>query len=360
MNHIERNECKVITLKDFQRERAERAIEKDAFAETLDKTGGSAIVGSGVGSTSHHSSEVEEGGGVSLLDSERPAQEQDWQGNVIQSKTTGSYRAPLPQSSGNSITALNKYPALPTKITNAAAQQQGSGDLMDLAEADDKLSKLSLKSGVWGTGQNQSRTLFPAQKQVLPKEADSRYDSLSEIAFDPNGSVLLTTTGDLPRSLFTPYNQQENIPPSGIPVNLDPNAEHTRIQTANLITKQTGLDIGKYWNTIREAYECPGANCGRIYPTPESFRDHLLSGAHVGGHVTCPSCLNRFRTNASLISHMESGGKGCNIRNSTNYNQVLREVTAGLIGTSGHLEDGTVRYMAPVDEGWDYPDKQRA
>ncbi len=354
MNHIERDECKVITVKDFQRERAERAIEKDAFADTLDKVGGSAIVGSGLGSTSHHSSEVDEGGGVSLLDSARLTLEQDWQGNVIQPKPAGPYRAPLPRSSGDSITALNKYPALPATATKSASQRQNSGDLLDITEADNGGSKLSLKSGVWSKSQNHSETLFPALKQILPKETESKYDNLSEIYFDPNGSVVSSSVRDLPRSLFTPYNQ-ENIPPTGIPTNNDPNAEHVRVQTAQRITKQTGFDIGKYWNTIREAYECPGNNCGRTYPTPESFRDHLLSGAHVGGHVTCPSCLNRFRTTSALISHMESGGKACNIRNSTNYNQVLREVTAGLIGTSGHLEDGTVRYMAPVDEGWDSP-----
>ena len=356
MNHIERDECKVITLKDFRKERAERAIEKDAFQEQLSKHGGSSIVSAGH-TTSHHSSEVDDGGGMSLLDSQRPTLEQDWEGNVIQPKQSGPYRAPLPQSSGHSITALHKYPALPAKPVKSPSQRGQGGDLLDINDAEDKVSKLSLASGAWSKNANHSKTLFPAQKQVFPNQTESEYDNLSEIPFDPDGSVVSPSIQQPPRTLFSPANR-ENVPPSSIPINQDPNSEYARIQTANTIIKQTGLDIGKYWNSIREAYECPGNNCGRIYPSPESFRDHLLSGAHVGGHVTCPSCLNRFRTNAALISHMEAGGKGCNIRNSTNYNQVLREVTAGLIGTSGHLEDGTVRYMAPVDEGWDFTEER--
>ena len=354
MTHIEQNQCKVITLKDFQRERAERAIEKDAWAEMLDKNGGSTVVGSGVGTTSHQSSELDDGGGVSLLDSERPAVERDWQGIPIQSATSGSYRAPLPQATGHSITALSKYPALPVRSSTTNATKEQDKDLLDLNDTEDKMSKLSVRSRAWSKTTNPSKSLFPTQKApTVPNQTDSAYDDLSEIAFNPNGSTISSALPPGPRPLFTPA----SILSTGTPT--DPNAENLRIQADRRITKHTNMPIGQYWNSIREVYECPGQACARSYPTPDSFRDHLLSGAHAGGHVICPSCLDRFKTSSALLSHMESGGRGCNVRNSTNYNQVLREVTAGLVGTSGHLEDGTVRYMAPVDEGWDFPEERR-
>ena len=186
MTHIEQNQCKVITLKDFQRERAERAIEKDAWAEMLDKNGGSTVVGSGVGTTSHQSSEVDEGGGVSLLDSERPGVERDWQGIPVQAAPSGSYRAPLPQATGHSITALSKYPALPVKSSTTNATKEQNKDLLDLNDTEDKMSKLSVRSGAWSKTANPSKSLFPTQKvPTVSNPTDSAYDDLSEIAFNP-------------------------------------------------------------------------------------------------------------------------------------------------------------------------------
>jgi hypothetical protein len=359
MRHIETHECKVISPTDFQREKAERAIDRDYFEQQLNSNEGSAIAGSSVKGASPKSPEVDDDGGVSLLDSSRRKVEQDWQGRFIE-PTKGPYRASLPQASGNSVSALNKFPALPVKTAFKGTPKQ-DGDLLDFSTVEERIGGLSLEPGVWNKDANHSKTLFPTQKPISQtQQTDSKYDSLSEVSFhsDGSGSRVPTYFERANSILPSPYN--ENIPPSALPANSDPNAPHGRIQTAIQWTKETTLDIGKYWDSIREAYECPGAKCVRLFKTPESFRDHLLSGAHVDGHVTCPSCLNRFRSSTALIAHMESGGRGCNIRNSANYNQVLREVTAGLIGTSGHLEDGTVRYTAPVDEGWDFSEQKRA
>ena len=64
-------------------------------------------------------------------------------------------------------------------------------------------------------------------------------------------------------------------------------------------------------------------------------------------------CLKKFTTTWALIAHCESASRRCRISKSANYNQILRELTAGLLGTQGHVEDGTgdVRYVAnPVDD----------
>ena len=354
MRHIEQDECKVITLKDFQRERAERAIEKDAWTEALDKREGSTINGSAV--TSKPDSEGNEEGGVSLLDSSRPGVEQDWQGNPIEPSRSGPYKAPLPQPGGHSITALNKFPALPTQsVKSAASTTKPTGDLLDINEADDRMSKLSVNpKSAWSKSPNPSKSIFPQAKPAFPKDADENGSTLSEIPFNPSGASVLSAASQI-SSQATPQRTLfglENIPPSAPADSRDLNAANARITTSQPVDRQTKLQLDNYWDSIRECYICPAQSCNRPFPTPEAFHAHLLSGAHVGGHVTCPSCLNRFRTNAALISHMESAGKGCNVRNSINYNQVLREVSAGLLGTSGHMEDGTVKYVAARDEGW--------
>lgn len=350
MRHIESDSCKVITLGTFQRERAERAIEKDAMEQHLSTREGSTIYQSPVTGTSI-SSELEEGGGMSLLDNDQPSIERDWQGHpILPPKPTSSYNAPLIQPTGSSVPALSKFPALPTQ-SNKSNTTTNNSDLLDLNEASARISTLSLKDNAW-FDRAQTRNLFPNTGNAFPTtEADNKYDALSEITFHTDG------THREPKPLPTRQTTSptSTIPPSSAPENTDPNHPHARIRTTYQYNKTSTIDLSKFWDPIREAYECPGTKCLRLFPTPEAFKDHLLTDAHVGGHVTCPSCLNRFKTTSALVSHMESGARGCSIRHSTNYNQVLREVSAGLLGTGGHLGSGDVRYVAPGDEGWDYP-----
>lgn len=114
----------------------------------------------------------------------------------------------------------------------------------------------------------------------------------------------------------------------------------------------TTFKLADFWCPIREVFVCPGTSCGEAFSKAEDFHAHLSSRAHVGGNITCPSCLRHFASYYALLSHMEAPSRKCNIRHSVNYNQVLREVTAGLVGTGGHLEDGGVKYIMPEDEGW--------
>jgi hypothetical protein len=370
MRHIERDECKVITLKKFHRERAERALEKDAMEVLLNtREAGSVIYGSAVGervnngrgpsTNNDHSSEGENpDGGVSLLDSTQPGIEYDWNNQPIiipaTSHTSGS------RILDSAASALDKFPPLPTQnsITLSRRPTEHSKastiataintHLLDIDETTDQLNSLSMtnkpKPQRW-TGPNQTNTLFPQSGQAFPKtDPTNLYEDFSEISFRTDGTAR--------ESIHLPT-AHPTIPPPGTPQNLDPNAPHSHITTTTTITKPSTLSISKFYDPLREAYECPGSKCHRLYTTPEDFRDHLLGEAHVGGHVTCPSCLNRFKSNAALVAHMESGSRWCTIRHSSNFNQVLREVSAGLLGTGGHLLEGDVRYIAPGDEGWD-------
>ncbi len=359
MRHIENDECRVIRLKDFQRERAERSIMKDAFQDMLDPRVGSAAVKSSV-AASVYSDGTDEGngnGGVSLLENNGPHMERDWQGRPVDRFTpirpnqSGPYRAPQPQANVSTISALSKFPALPvTKKANPpnSLPNKLTGDLMDVSEAGERISNMSLnKTSVWAKSQSHSN-LFPQQTNPTPSpavETDSKYDQLSEVSFRTYGSQCRVPT------LLEYASRAGQEPLQPIPAaSPDPNPHaHVTTLPPPRISK---LELDKHYDTIRECYVCPGIKCRRNFRTPDQFNAHLLSPAHVGGHVCCPSCLRLFKTISALINHMESGAKNCNVRNSTNYNQVLREVSAGLIGASGHLEDGTVRYMMPNDEGW--------
>jgi hypothetical protein len=132
-----------------------------------------------------------------------------------------------------------------------------------------------------------------------------------------------------------------------------PNNANPQIRTipATLASKSS-LDPWKYFDPLQNAFVCPGQKCRTKYATAKEFDEHLVSSAHVGGKTVCPSCLSRFNTTAALISHCESGSKKCTIRKSANYNQVMRELTAGLLGTEGHLIDGSVKYVANKPEDW--------
>ena len=205
-------------------------------------------------------------------------------------------------------------------------------------------------TSVWARSNAHSH-LFPQKENVKPTysttfDTDSKYDQLSEISFRTYGSQ-----SRVPMMLEYAARaaQQETLQPMPA-ASPDPNHDaHITTLPPPRISK---LELDKHYDDIRECWVCPGIKCKRAFRTPDMFHDHLLSPSHVGGHVCCPSCLRLFKTNSALINHMESGAKNCNVRNSTNYNQVLREVSAGLIGTSGQLEDGSVRYMMPNDEGW--------
>lgn len=137
-------------------------------------------------------------------------------------------------------------------------------------------------------------------------------------------------------------------------VSLDPSAvSHTSNMDGSLnVHRKSTFKLADFWIDEQSHYECPGQDCKQTFEDASDFHKHLLSRAHVGGHVTCPSCLLHFNSLTALCAHMEAPSRRCNIRHSVNYNQVLREVTAGLIGTAGTFEDGSVKYAQPTDEGW--------
>ncbi|RMZ88744.1 hypothetical protein DV736_g4025, partial [Chaetothyriales sp. CBS 134916] len=339
MEHIEKDQCRVIRRRDFERERAERSILKDAFVQALGPLQGSGATrissitsASSVGSNSVH-------GGVSLLQSTGVHIGREWQVED---------RAAL-MNSPQSQTPLTDFPALPATQKNrpSASSHRLTDDLADVNDVSDKLSTVSLnKEPIWMQHQGH-RHLFPVRENVSPSPliiegTNSKYDQLSEVSFQTAGSQSNV------RKMLDYTSQAELVPPAA-PRYPEPNAHITTCPPP----RSSRLDIDKFFDPNLRCYQCPGIKCQGRFTTSEQFRTHLQGPTHAGSHVICPSCLRRFKTTTALMSHMESGSKRCNARNTTNYNQLLREVSAGLIGTSGQLEDGSVKYSVPNDEGWE-------
>ena len=348
MSHIEKDDCPVIEAKDFARQKAEKQIIKDAWESQLDSVGGIFETSESLRSTT-----ATNPGNITLLDDDHVHQGSDWQGyahsRILQPENNNGYRAPKPPIEGMGRLALKKFPALPAQTQILAAKNQDRTpqsppeDLLDLSQAESRTNPDASRR--WVGNDNVARMLFPAKA--------STHVPLSASGLGPaeDMSSFTSTTAD-PGSKSRPNMWSVlSQPSSNRPLSNDPNAANVSVITTARVIPKSVLDPEQYFNEFTELYECPGLKCQGKFQTTEEFSDHLLGGAHVGGKTQCPSCLNKFRTTGALVAHCESGSRRCQIRKSANYNQVLRELTAGLLGTDGFLSDGSVRYTAnPVRE----------
>jgi hypothetical protein len=302
MQHIENGECKVITQEVFERRRAEKAISKDAWAAQLKPDAGHNVPRGDMSAFSDADTSGQ--GGVSLLDED----------DLLEGSTTSSSRQDYLTPSLNILSLRDQYPTL--QDLNAPKQTRAvdekGGDLMSF-EGDRVPDDENPSKPAWGASSPAARTLFKNAKSPL-RPVDQGSDSFG-------GS-------SAPRSALS----------------TDPNA-HLSTKPAPMIPASL-LDPMNHLNHFTKRFDCPGKKCGGSFDTVEAFNAHLTSSAHVGGRTVCPSCLSKFTSTMALVAHCESPSKKCNIRNSANYNQVLREITGGLIGAEGHHIDGSVRYVA--------------
>ncbi len=303
MQHIENNECQIITQDVFERRRAEKAISKDAWAAQL-KQGVEHHVPRGHMSTFSGTDASTEQGGVSLLDQDNPDES-----NICRAQQ--DYLTP----SLNMLSLRDQFPTLQNLNApiekKVLAQKEGS----DLTSSEGNLvheNKYRVNAD-WGACTPAPSTLFQQPKPPLRSTKEN-----SDISCGPSA----------PRSSLS----------------TKPNA-HISTKPAP-ITPASILDPMNHYNDLTKKFECPGRKCGGSFDTVEGFDAHLTSNAHVGGRTVCPSCLSKFASTMALVAHCESPSKRCNIRNTANYNQVLREITGGLIGAEGHHIDGSVRYVA--------------
>jgi hypothetical protein len=302
MQHIERDECKVITQEVFERRRAEGAIAKDAWAAQLtpqieNVPRGPISTFSDVDTTEH--------GGVSLLD-------QDILAEINIHSPRRDYLTP----SLNMLSLRDQYPTL----SNPPPRNQHRSTNKD------KESNLTSFNGVDISGDIKSSK--PAWIKSMPAG--------SSLFKNANTGPLRPANHDIDNA-----RRSSACKPA---LSTDPNA-HVTTRPAPMIPAPI-LEPMNHFNDLTKKFECPGRKCGGGFDTIEAFNAHLTGDAHVGGRTVCPSCLSKFASTMALVAHCESPSKRCNIRNTANYNQVLREITGGLIGAEGHHIDGSVRYVA--------------
>lgn len=348
MGHIENNKCKVITRDDFLKRRAEQQIERDALEELQGSVGQHLTQITSVGSDPDSNN-----GGISLLDNERAHLERDWQGNPISDPRTSARGNSLSQ--GLSELSINRYPPLMATRAQANTQSkvptwpaQNNGDLLDVQETPEvrpsKPKTLIGDNNVWGTNNRlvQSRP----QPQRVPSSSSNLLDTASSLnLLGSTMTVESAATRGTTRQSTTANSKTNTVPPAARPENPDPNASYAQIQTQSSKPRfPSHLELHRFWDSIQGVYICPGNNCGARISNPSAFEAHLVSAAHVAQKVQCPSCLKKFKTTTALVAHAESGSVRCDLRNSTEYDLMLRQMTAGLISADGNWRDGSVKY----------------
>lgn len=363
MGHVENNKCKTITRDDFHKHRAEREIENEALEELNGRQYQYATAIQPTGAVSIGSDPASSNGGMSLLDNERVHLEKDWRGNPRPdprpSSRDDSHIQADPLSQGFSDLSINRYPPLMATRPQSRKPQndvptwpaQNNGDLMDVQEQPEvrpsKPKTLIGDNNVWGANNRlvQSR---PQQPQRAPSSSSNLLDTASSLNF--LGSTMSANTAATRGT--TQNNGTSTIPPAARPENQDPNAPFTQIQFQDAKPRlPSRLELHRYWDSIQSCYICPGARCGQRITSVSAFEAHLLSPAHVGAKVQCPSCLKKFKTATALVAHAESGSLKCDVRNSMEYDKVIRDITAGLIKVDGTWRDGSVKYESqPVDQ----------
>ncbi|KAI9834293.1 MAG: hypothetical protein M1826_004219 [Phylliscum demangeonii] len=101
-----------------------------------------------------------------------------------------------------------------------------------------------------------------------------------------------------------------------------------------------------FLHPVTGKYICPHPYCRTAIKSVQGFRQHLLSAAHLPERIICPACYKNFNSTTALIQHCESPSNKCQIRHSTDYDRTLDVMTGGLIETRGYHPDGTVKYVA--------------
>lgn len=326
MHHIERDECSVIRLTDFQMQRAEKQIQKDAWASETEPF-----------TVSNRANTIPDTiGSHEMLDY-----------HSLQHYLEN----PLGERSPN--IAYEPFPPLPNtnpddKYIPNSKSEVATSNLLDMNEPERELERLRISENAWETPMQQEEPQTASTTGRVHGWLASVNNSSSPPA-DQHSQVASMYES---KAAQTP-NSSEMIPPSHRAANPDPAAAHEHIinmPAHSLIS--TKMDVQRFWDAVQKCYICPGETCQRRFTRSIEFERHLVSSAHVGGKVVCPSCLKRFASTTAWVAHCESASKRCDIRNSSDFNNVMREITGGVLGTQGFNDDGTVKYVAPEIQEW--------
>jgi hypothetical protein len=306
--HIAKGECEVITLEAFDRLRAERQIEKDAWEAALDTQNIT------YGDSSNMVSNADTNGGAPLMDEDyqgttnghRSASDLDSRITPLKPMTWTSQQSTSSLAISMANLSVDRYPPLspqskssrPTTKTENIPQKTTveNGDLIDFDQSEvgsRAIPEAQQKPGVWKTDGTASRTLFPAS-------AEKAYPSQSDISGISNNATRTTIThatygNDTNIQGSSAATDRTLLPPAACPVSNDPNAQFRGVQTVTRIVPKSVLDPMRYFDDIQKKFICTGTFCKRHFDTAEGFKAHLVTDAHVGGQTQCPSVCVRCR-----------------------------------------------------------------
>ncbi|EXJ94427.1 hypothetical protein A1O1_02822 [Capronia coronata CBS 617.96] len=344
MYHIENDQCSVIKLEDFQMQRAEKQIHKEACVANgeIFSTGSSMQSIQRAPTISSINNGTNQVGGRPVRNSSRSLS--NALGGPI---SPASHEQFPPLSRATIIPGQNQQQVAPDRSVLGAQSKDAASNLINFDNVEKSMAGLQVGPSAWDSqgqgGESQggegyvSGWLASVNTSTRPPP-----DNNSEVASMYDKKVAASAVS-------------ENIPPSVQGPDRNPFSVLNRIiqmPAHSIISSNAPLDIERFWDATLQQYTCPGERCRRHFANTDHFRKHLLTSAHVGGQVVCPSCLKRFATTFAWVAHCESPSKRCDIRNSANLNHVIREITGGVLATDGHLNDGTVQYVAPKIEEW--------
>jgi hypothetical protein len=288
-------------LEAFDRLRAERQIEKDAWEAALDTQ--NVTYGD-----SNPMSNADTNGGAPLMDEDyrgmangqRNTSDLDSRISPLQPTPWTSQPATSKLTSSMANLSVDRYPPLAPESKSAQPTAKGKnvpqkateedGDLLDFDSEVGSQAKPKIQQqakSAWVTVGSASSTLFP------PKP-DKSYPSQSDLS-----GITTNTTRSTPT--HATYGNDTNfpkpsartdrapLPPAARPADPDPNAQFRGVKTATRVIPQSVLDPMRYYDDIQHKFVCTGATCKRQFDTAEGFKAHLVTDAHVGGKTQCPS-----------------------------------------------------------------------
>ncbi|KIW60664.1 hypothetical protein PV05_00865 [Exophiala xenobiotica] len=336
MSHIENDECNVIRLTDFQMQRAEKQIAKDSWVKETDPYS--------IKSPSEERTTV-------TVSSRNLMDDGPGRGRSLSNALGG----PI------STVSHEQFPPLGAKAAaNPNVETKSQVSTSNLINFDDPVKDMARLNISQPPMQARPRNVWNARNEAVPDESENAagvrgwlnsVNSTTNPPSDNHSEVASLYNRKAPESVLS----ENFIPPSVRAADPNPAANFKRLITMpahSIVSSTNRLEFERFWDSLRQEYVCPGEKCHRGFKTQLDFQKHLLSSAHVGGQVTCPSCLKKFATTTAWVAHCESASKKCDIRNSADFNNVMREVTGGVLGTSGFLDDGTVKYVAPEIQEW--------
>ncbi|KAH7377437.1 hypothetical protein BKA64DRAFT_750578 [Cadophora sp. MPI-SDFR-AT-0126] len=105
----------------------------------------------------------------------------------------------------------------------------------------------------------------------------------------------------------------------------------------------------KFYIQVIGRWKCPHPGCNGSYKSQNAFIAHLKSPAHSDEKYQCLKCLRIYDSLTALTQHSESQGVRCNVRETDDFDSVVRAITADTTTTNGRMADDTIRYEINPD-----------